>query len=199
MEASLCGVTCICSPVHAYTDVISHGETGLIAETAKEWHQAITSLINDPSEIDTSSDRRLDYMPTIYLIAKLGENSGGIEYRNQFTSTTTDRPCKKVLVMNVFFAHQSIGGATRVAQDYVQAMLTDEQTNYEVTVLCTEYNNWQSDPPNLEKLKEIEQEPFLSDLQNINYIDYKNQSASRYFQLARSQNYSPFFATKIMV
>jgi hypothetical protein len=77
--------------------------------------------------------------------------------------------------MNVFFAHQSIGGATRVAQDYVQTMLTDDQTNYEITVLCTEYNNWQSDPANLQNLKEIEQEPFLADLQHIDYQNYQQK------------------------
>ena len=31
---------------------------------------------------------------------------------------------KKLLVLNVFFAPQSIGGATRVAQDQVQASAT---------------------------------------------------------------------------
>jgi glycosyltransferase involved in cell wall biosynthesis len=160
--------------VHAYTDVISHGETGLIAETAKEWHQAITSLINDPQK-----SRLIGQKARLHANDLFDSEIGREFWRNRIsesiTNTTTDQPCKKVLVMNVFFAHQSIGGATRVAQDYVQAMLTDEKTNYEVTVLCTEYNNWQSDPPNLEKLKEIEQEPFLSDLQNVNYIDYKNK------------------------
>ena len=174
MEASLCGVTCICSPVRAYTDVICHGETGLIAETAEEWHQAITSLINDPPKSRLMGQKARLHANDLFD-SEIGREFWRARISESITGTTTDRPCKKVLVMNVFFAHQSIGGATRVAQDYVQAMLTDKQTNYEVTVLCTEYNHWQSDPPNLEKSKEIEQEPFLSDLQNINYVDYKNK------------------------
>ena len=176
MEASLCGVTCICSPVRAYTDVISHGETGLIAETAEEWHQAITQLMKDPSTIRLIAEKARRHANNLF------DSEMGREFwRNRIsesistTPTTADRPCKKVLVMNVFFAHQSIGGATRVAQDYVESMLTDHQTNYEITVLCTEYNNWQSDPANLQNLKEIEQEPFLSDLQNINYLNYQDQ------------------------
>ena len=77
--------------------------------------------------------------------------------------------------MNVFFAHQSIGRATRVAQDSVRAMMDDRQTNYEITVLCTEYNNWQANPVNLQNLKEHEQEPFLTDLQQLNYMNYKDK------------------------
>ena len=174
MEASLCGVTCICSPVRAYTDVISHGETGLIAETAEQWHQAITSLINDPSKSRLMGQKARLHANNIF------DSEAGKEFwRHRIADTisgrSSDRPCKKVLVMNVFFAHQSIGGATRVAQDYVQEMLIDQQINYEVTVLCTEYNNWQSDPPNLQDLKRIEQEPFLSDLQDVNYVDYRNE------------------------
>jgi glycosyltransferase involved in cell wall biosynthesis len=175
MEASLCGVTCICSPVRAYTDVISHGETGLIAETAEEWHQAIIQLMEDPSKMRRIAEKARNHANNLF------DSEMGREFwRNQIsksisTTTTTNRPCKKVLVMNVFFAHQSIGGATRVAQDYVQTMLTDDQTNYEITVLCTEYNNWQSDPANLQNLKEIEQEPFLADLQHIDYQNYQQK------------------------
>ena len=176
MEASLCGVTCICSPVRAYTDVISHGETGLIAETAEEWQQAISQLIEEPAKM------RLIAEKARYNANKLFDSEMGREFwRNRISepisrpTTAVNRPSKKVLVMNVFFAHQSIGGATRVAQDYVQAMLTDDQTDYEITVLCTEYNSWQADPANLKDLKEIEQEPFLSDLQHINYANYQDK------------------------
>ena len=134
MEASLCGVTCICSPVRAYTDVISHGETGLIAETAEEWQQAISQLIEEPAKM------RLIAEKARYNANKLFDSEMGREFwRNRISepisrpTTAVNRPSKKVLVMNVFFAHQSIGGATRVAQDYVQAMLTDDQTDYEIT------------------------------------------------------------------
>ena len=174
MEASLCGVTCICSPVRAYTNVINHGETGLIAETTEEWLQAIISLIEDPSKLI-----RMGQKARLHANNLFDSKTGSEFWRNRIkelsSEVNTNRLCKKVLVMNVFFAHQSLGGATRVAQDYVQAMLTDQQINYEVTVLCTEYNNWQADPPNLQNFKEIEQEPFLTDLQHINYVDYRNQ------------------------
>ena len=51
---------------------------------------------------------------------------------------------KKVLVINVFFAPQSVGGATRVAQDYVQDIY-DQTIDYDVTALCTDYDRWQTD------------------------------------------------------
>ena len=98
MEASLCGVTCICSPVRAYTDVISHGETGLIAETAEQWHQAITSLINDPSKSRLMGQKARLHANNIF------DSEAGKEFwRHRIADTisgrSSDRPCKKVLVM----------------------------------------------------------------------------------------------------
>ena len=174
MEASLCGVTCICSPVRAYTDVISHGETGLIAETAAEWHQSITQLIEDPSRLRLIAQKARHHANNLFD-SEIGREFWRNRISNSSSKTTSDRPCKKVLVMNVFFAHQSVGGATRVAQDYVQTMLTDHQTDYDITVLCTEYNNWQSDPVNLQNLQDVEKEPFLSDLEDIKYLNYQDE------------------------
>ena len=50
---------------------------------------------------------------------------------------------RRLLVLNVFFAPQSIGGATRVAQDQVKALLDHLGDQWEVTVLCTDKEPWQ--------------------------------------------------------
>jgi glycosyltransferase involved in cell wall biosynthesis len=50
---------------------------------------------------------------------------------------------RRLLVPHVFFAPQSIGGATRVVQDQVRALALHCADRYEVTVLCTNHAPWQ--------------------------------------------------------
>ena len=142
MEASMCGVASICSPVKAYTDVTTDQEDVLIASKLDEWRTCLKTLI-DQSEFRQSLAKQA------YKSARQQFNqSEGEKIWNKLINTDHSKPkqvTKKVLVINVFFAPQSVGGATRVAQDYVKDMLMDQQTNYDVTVLCTDYDRWQSD------------------------------------------------------
>ncbi|MGB1775417.1 MAG: glycosyltransferase [Synechococcus sp.] len=148
MEASLCGVVSICSPVRAYTDVVQDGHNGLIAETADQWLQAIERLIGD-SELYSSLQcqafddaRRMFSQSTADALWSQWVSPGQ-------SQASPVRRREKILVINVFFAPQSIGGATRVAQDYVDDLLNDPSIDYDITVLCTDYDHWQSDPPSI--------------------------------------------------
>jgi len=142
MEASLCGVASICSPVRAYTDVTKDQQDVLLASNLDEWRSSLKLLIEQP-ETRQSISRRAHKSALEKFNRAKGEqlwakiiNSG--KPKNKQIN-------KKVLVINVFFAPQSFGGATRVAQDYVQRMLADQDVNYDVTVLCTDYDCWQTD------------------------------------------------------
>ena len=48
-------------------------------------------------------------------------------------------------MLNVYFAPQSVGGATRIAQDQVRVFQEQFGDQWEVTVLCTESESWQAD------------------------------------------------------
>lgn len=143
MEASYCGVPCICSPVRAYTDVTEDQTDVFIAESSHQWKQSIIKLIKKPNL------RRELALQAFESAKRQFNDTIGVEFwdeiiRQNETKALSKSKTKKVLLINVYFAPQSIGGATRVAQDYVQEMLDDPETNYEVTVLCTEYDHWQS-------------------------------------------------------
>ena len=144
MEASYCGVPCICSPVRAYTDVTEDGQDVFIAKNAEQWEQMISHLI------DQTKTRR-ELTNNAFKSAKQQfNNSVGIDFwknilKKEDESDLNTSSTKKVLLINVYFAPQSVGGATRVAQDYVKAMLNDPKINWDVTVLCTEYDHWHSD------------------------------------------------------
>ena len=171
MEASLCGAACICSPVKAYTDVTSNGRDVMIAENIDEWRISLDTLIRDP-ELRHTLARNSYQSATQQFNRRVGEQIWTNLIQAEQTISTS-KPKKKVLVINVFFAPQSIGGATRVAQDYVEEMLLDETTDYDVTVLCTEYDHWQTDiGKKKKKLKE------QTNLEENGAIDETNKSYS---------------------
>lgn len=145
MEASLCGVVSICSPVHAYTDVVTDGRNGLIADTADQWLEAIERLLGDSSLY--SSLRHQAFLDARSIFSPSSANSLWSAWLSSDPALPASaRKREKILVVNVFFAPQSVGGATRVAQDYVDDLLADSSVDYDITVLCTDYDHWQSDP-----------------------------------------------------
>ena len=175
MEASMCGATCICSPVKAYTNVTSNGRDVMIAENIDEWRISLDTLIRD-TELRQSLAQNAYQSATKQFNTRVGELIW-TKLIHANLKTPTGKPKKKVLVINVFFAPQSIGGATRVAQDYVEEMLLDETIDYDVTVLCTEYDHWQSDIQKIsKKLKQYKYRESIS-------IDYSNWKGAQVVRL----------------
>lgn len=158
MEASLCGVTSICSPVRAYTDVTTNGEDVVIAESMDDWRNAMIRLLDNPKDREAIAKRAFTSANNLF------NNKNAISFWSDKINKGTiqevfKKATKKILVINVFFAPQSIGGATRVAQDYVKKLSNDATTNYNITVLCVDYANWQSGLQSADKtLKEFANE-----------------------------------------
>jgi glycosyltransferase involved in cell wall biosynthesis len=49
LQYMACGVPCIATPFGAVCDIIRHGENGLFADSAREWHDCVARL-RDPAE-----------------------------------------------------------------------------------------------------------------------------------------------------
>ena len=145
MEASLCGVVTVCSPVMAYTDVATNEETALFAESREQWKEAINRLIKNKSLRNTIAINSFD-LATKLFNEDISKQFWRRLINESLADNQADTKAKKVLLLNVFFAPQSVGGATRIAQDYALAMTKDTNNNYEVTVLCTDYEHWHADP-----------------------------------------------------
>jgi glycosyltransferase involved in cell wall biosynthesis len=142
MEASMCGVASICSPVRAYTDVTINQKDVMIASNLDEWRACLNTLIEQPEKRQALA-RRAYESATRQFSRSYGEQIWSKLIHPNGLRTKQSK--KKVLVINVFFAPQSVGGATRVAQDYVQGMLDNQKVDYDVSVLCTDYDSWQTD------------------------------------------------------
>jgi glycosyltransferase involved in cell wall biosynthesis len=144
MEYSLMGLATVVSPTATYREVVETGVHGLVASDRQGWVNAIERLISNPqlrqSVAQQAHQRALELF---------GSAAGqGFWQQLQAGESAVAAPARRVLLINCFFAPQSVGGATRVAQDRVRELLasgTAEQT-VEVTVLCTDLEPWQGQP-----------------------------------------------------
>jgi glycosyltransferase involved in cell wall biosynthesis len=150
MEASLLGLASVCSPVRAYTDAASPEEHLLLADDQQAWVQHVERLLNDPILLSRLSSQARQHAQSLFH-EHLGEQFWSEHFlssnpNNNSNDNQTPTPAisrQKLLVINVFFAPQSIGGATRVAQDQVREILQDHADAYDVTVLCIDHDPWQ--------------------------------------------------------
>lgn len=150
MEASLLGLATVCSPVRAYTDAATAEQHVLLAEDQQAWVHQVERLLTDPE-----LPARLSSQARQHAQASFHEQLGEQIWNTQFLAASGDHSSsdhnpqpasphrQKLLVINVFFAPQSLGGATRVAQDQVREILKDHADAYDVTVLCIDHDPWQ--------------------------------------------------------
>lgn len=142
MEYSLMGLASVVSPTATYQEILSHGKDVLLARGSEQWQAAIQHLIDQP---------QLRYELALKAHGRAMEIFAGDQDR-RFWQALIAAPSevaprrRKLLVINVFFAPQSVGGATRVAQDQVKAVIDQAGDNYEVTVLCIDHDSWQGAP-----------------------------------------------------
>ena len=173
MEASLCGIACICSPVRSFTDITTDLVDVMFASTKDEWHEKLKILIENTEIRNLISEK--SRLKADELFSRTRGNKIWKDLMQTRTDLNIEKKQKKVLVINVFFAPQSIGGATRVAQEYVNQMLSDQEIDYDVTVLCVDNDRWQMlDPKN--KHKENDYRKQIS-------IDYSNWNGAKIIRL----------------
>ena len=143
MEYSLMGLASVVSPTATYQEILDDGSDVLFARDRQGWVQALERLISDHelrSQLALKAQHRAE--------ALFGQAQGQRFWLDLDQSDRKSQPTarrRKQLVINCFFAPQSVGGATRVAQDRVRALLAEPDAP-EVTVLCVDLDPWQGSP-----------------------------------------------------
>jgi glycosyltransferase involved in cell wall biosynthesis len=143
MEASLLGLATVCSPVRAYTDVGQPDEHLLTADDQQAWITQVERLLANHQLrqrlICQARERALSLFND-----KIGDQFWSSHlHHGHHNSTPQSERREKALVINVFFAPQSIGGATRVTQDHVRELVDHGGNRRDVTVLCIDHDPWQ--------------------------------------------------------
>jgi len=144
MEFSLLGLASVLSPTATYRELLEDGRHALFARGRQAWMQAIQLLIDDPQR-----RHQLAAEAHRHACAQFAPERADAFWAPLLAPDPPAPPAprrRRLLVINVFFAPPSTGGATRVAQDQVRALLERAGDRYDVTVLCADQGAWQLPP-----------------------------------------------------
>lgn len=135
LEAAMFGIPSIVSPTATHLGVIRDGITAMFANTSYEFSTKLEDLLSNPTRRREIGQSARQYINENYSLLKLGHNLKDI-----ISSTAANwhnSRKKKILVVNVFFAPQLIGGATRVVRDNVVDIKHLYPDEFEIDVVCT--------------------------------------------------------------
>lgn len=144
-EAAAVGLPSIVSPTQNYRDVVEDGYHVLFADTQMEWESAFGRLIQDAQLRQTLVSNSRDLMAHNYTPEYWAQQTveSGLLTSHVGLIPTNRMPMsgkKRLLVVNTYFWPESIGGATRVAESYVDDLYNRYSDEFEIFVLCASSN-----------------------------------------------------------
>ena len=130
-EPAMFAIPSVVSPTPVMDAAIEHGETGFLAGDTESFTQTLLRLVDDPAlrtRIGKTAQKRVLHNCAI-------DKMGAALARNMAATRAAPKP--KLLVVNVFYPPQDIGGATRVVADNVTHLLTRYGDEFEIDILTT--------------------------------------------------------------
>lgn len=137
LEAAVFAIPSVLSTTATYREVVEDGVTGLLAATPESWFSALDRLVRDTAYRKAMGRAARDHVIAAYGPAGLVTN-----LRQIFAAIEGPDPAlpirrKRVLIVNVFFSPQDIGGATRVVADNVRDLVREHGQELEIEVFTT--------------------------------------------------------------
>ncbi len=130
MEAAMFAIPSVVSGTATYLDVVEAGVTGLVCSTPGEWTAALDQLVADAALRQRIGNAARDRIRRDY-----GLDAMAGSLRRIFDQVAPAcEPLPTILIVNVFYPPQAIGGATRVVHDNVRHLAAHygDQFNVEV-------------------------------------------------------------------
>lgn len=128
-EPAMFAIPAIVSPTPVMSAAITDGETGMLAETTEDFATKLLQLIDDPALRTRIGKAAQTHVMRDYALPKMGADL--VHHMH----ATRSAPKPKLLVVNVFYPPQDIGGATRVVADNVSHLLAHH--DFEIDILTT--------------------------------------------------------------
>ncbi|WP_331288726.1 MULTISPECIES: glycosyltransferase [Methylobacteriaceae] len=116
LEAALVGVPSVVSTSSAYREVVRNGVDAFLCSSESEWYSALDNLVRKAPLRQTMAEEAYNTARSKYNELSLGSSlkqyisAKQLEFRYQVTSEL------KVALVNVYFAPQTYGGATRIVE-----------------------------------------------------------------------------------
>ncbi len=139
LEAAMLGVPSVVSRTARHEEVIAEGVTGLMAETPEHWFQHLDALIRDRALRERIGRAAKSAVLERYGLERMADNICAIlNAALRAARPSAQHPRRpKVLIVNVFYPPQAIGGATRVVHQNVQDLRARHGEALDIEVFCS--------------------------------------------------------------
>ena len=135
IEASILGLSSVCSGLPNFSDVISNELDGFICRTSDEWTCAFDKLIASPALRVEMGERARENVLRRYSLDAIATNFSNETGAAAMPFKPRDKNRKRVLSVNCLYAPRSFGGATVVAEALNTRI--SEDPRFELLVLTT--------------------------------------------------------------
>lgn len=134
MEAAMFGIPSVVSGTQTHREVIVEGETGFLCESSAAFHAALDRLVRSSDE-----RRRIGEAARQVVLDRYGLERQAGELRRIIDRSTSRQLArrKRLVIVNVFYPPQAIGGATRVVHDNVRSLRAILGPDWQIDVICT--------------------------------------------------------------
>ncbi|WP_306151170.1 glycosyltransferase [Roseovarius sp. MMSF_3281] len=133
MEAGMFGTPSVVSATATHRETIEDRVTGFLCRTTQDFTNALDMLVSDAGLRKQIGEAAREVILSRYSIESMGQNLRDAFHDIRPGQSDTTR----VLVVNVFYPPQAIGGATRVVHDNVKLIHENYKDRFEVEVVCT--------------------------------------------------------------
>lgn len=133
MEAALFRIPSVLSATATHREVVVDNETGMLCSNKDEFVAALDKLVRDTDLRHQIGENAKRVVNEHYSLEAMGENLRKVF--EELRPKGVDK--KRLLVVNVFYPPQAIGGATRVVHDNVNLLHEKYGDEYEIEVICT--------------------------------------------------------------
>jgi len=145
-EAGSLGVPSIVSNTSTYLEVLNDGVDALIASTPQDWYVHLKTLVDKPELRKNIGQAAYERVWQEYSLPTMANNikqivMAGIEQETKLGKLKHRTNKKKLLIVNVFYPPQSIGGATRIVKDNVDVLQANYSDQYEISIFTTDNGN----------------------------------------------------------
>ena len=153
LEAACFQVPSVVSSNDCYVNVIEHEKTGFLAETTEQWFAAMSTLVKDVPYRKKVGVSAQEYALKHYSSKAMAQQMQSLfdEVQTQAVadhlmqsrviSTQGKANKKRILIVNVLFPPNAIGGATTIAVKSVDGLLKTYSDDIELEVLTSEVND----------------------------------------------------------
>lgn len=133
MEAAMFGTPSVVSATRTHREKIIDGETGILCESTEDFTRALNRLIADDDARMAMGLAAREKVLKDYSLQAMEKN-----LRKIFNTVRPEQTRKKrIVIVNVFYPPQAIGGATRVVHDNVRLLKEKYGDEFEIDVICS--------------------------------------------------------------